>query len=329
MHRRRFLSTALSAVLSVTPSSAQNIRQVRRIGVLMGIKEAPYPLSVLAQFRARLRELGWIEESNLHIDVFWSDNSIDKARELAQAVLDLKPDLLVGHTDSSVIALLERTRSIPIVFVTVSDPIGLGFVKSLSHPGGSATGFVNFEPSLGGKWLDILKEIAPQVRRAVMIYNPKTAPRAAEVYSPSLLAAGKIREVVIEIIQIKEEEDIEKTLTSLGREPGSGLIVVPDNFVTDRTPLIISLCARYNLPAIHPYPYFPTAGGLLSYGIDPVDTFRKAPDYIDRILRGARPEELSVQLPTKFQLIINLKTSKAFGLTVPATLMAIADRVIE
>ena len=295
----------------------------------MGIKEGPYPLSVLAQFRARLRELGWTEGSNLHIDVFWSDSNIDKARELAQALIDLKPDLLVGHTDSSVIALLEKTRSIPIVFVTVSDPIALGFVKSLSHPGGSATGFANFQPSLGGKWLDMLKEIAPQIRRSIMMYNPNTAPRAAEVYSPSLLAAWKTHEVLTEIIQVKEEGGIEATLTSLGREPGGGLIVVPDNFITDRTPLIISLCARFSLPAIHPYPYFPTGGGLLSYGIDPVDTFRKAPDYIDRILGGTKPQDLSVQLPTKFQLIINLKTAKTLGLAVPPTLTAIADRVIE
>jgi putative ABC transport system substrate-binding protein len=213
--------------------------------------------------------------------------------------------------------------------VTVSDPIELGFVSSLAEPGRNATGSINFEPSLGGKWFQILHEMAPHVRRVLMMYNPTTAPRAEAVYSPSLKDAAKSRDVEATVIRIHEEADIERAIADLGRDANGGLIVTPDNFITDRTPFVVRLLSKYAMPAIHPYPYFPRGGGLASYGVDPFDSFRKVAGYIDAIFRGAEPKNLPVQLPTKFQLIINLGTARKLGLSIPATMLATADDLIE
>jgi putative ABC transport system substrate-binding protein len=295
----------------------------------LGVSATPYTTGVVDKFRAELKALGWIEGSNLQIDFRWSDNDTAKAGIFAKELAAMQPALLIGHTDSSVAALRQETTTVPIVFITVSDPIGLGFVRSISHPGGNATGFINFEPSFGGKWLEILREIAPNLKRVAVIYNPATAPRAGLTYLPAVQAAAQRFQIEVVDALVRSEHDIEEVLRNLGREPDGGLVVVPDNFITGRTPLMISLLARYRLPAVHPYPYFPAGGGLMCYGVDPIDNFRKLPTYVDRILRGERPESLPVQLPTTFRLIINLKTAKALGLDVAPSLLARADEVIE
>jgi putative ABC transport system substrate-binding protein len=329
MRRRDSIRILAAAAAWPFATRALTQEQRRTVAVLMGINESPYPRSVLATFEARLRELGWASDRNLDLTYRWSGNDIEKAKAYARELVAAKPDLIVGHTDSSTAALLAETTQIPIVFVTVSDPIELGFLSSLSAPGRNATGSINFEPSLGGKWFEILSDLAPDVRRVMMMYNPSTAPRAEAVYSPSLKAADSSRHVETVVRRIHEENDIERALAELGREPGGGLVITPDNFVTDRSPLVVSLLSKFSIPAIHPYPYFPRGGGLASYGVDPVDSFRKVAFYIDAIFRGAKPKDLPVQLPTKFQLIINLGTAKRLGLDVPPRMLATADQLID
>jgi len=330
INRREFIWLLGGGALSWTSAlRAQQSGQVRRVGMLLGVSATPYTTGVVDKFRAELKALGWIEDSNLKIAFRWSDNDTAKAQIFAKELVAMQPDLLIGHTDSSVAALRQETTTIPIVFITVSDPIGLGFVTSISHPGGNATGFINFEPSFGGKWLEILKETAPDVKRVAVIYNPATAPRAGLTYLPAVQAAAERYQIKVVSAHVRSESDIEAVLSDLGREPGGGLVVVPDNFITGRTPLMVSLLARYRLPAVHPYPYFPAGGGLMCYGVDPLDNFRKLPTYVDRVLRGERPQNLPVQLPTTFRSIINVKTAKALGLTVPPTVLVRADEVIE
>jgi putative ABC transport system substrate-binding protein len=318
MRRREFIGLLGSAALGwANALRAQQSGRVRRVGMLLGVSAIPYTIGVVDKFSDELKALGWIEDSNLRIDFRWSDNDAAKAQNFAKELVAMQPDLLIGHTDSSVAALRQESSTIHIVFITVSDPIGLGFVKSLSRPGGNATGFINFEPSFGGKWLEILKEIAPNIKRVGVIYNPATAPRAGLTYLPAVQTAAQNYQVEVVSANVRSESEIDAVLSDLGREPGGGLVVVLDNFITGRTSLMVSLLARYRLPAVHPYPYFPAGGGLMCYGVDPVDNFRKLPTYVDRVLRGESPQNLPVQLPTTFRLVINVKTAKALGLTVP------------
>jgi putative ABC transport system substrate-binding protein len=229
-----------------------------------------------------------------------------------------------------VAALLQETRTLPIVFVQVSDPVGSGFVASLARPGGNVTGFtnINIEPSMGGKWLQLVKQIAPAVRRVAMIYNPPSSPFASYYLRP-IEAAGPAYGVQVSAAAVHSDADIENALDAFARDPGGGVIVLPDTFTGIHRGLIVSLAARYRLPAVYPFGWFAEAGGLLSYGNDQEDMYRRAASYVDRILNGAKPADLSVQAPTKYELVINLKTAKALGLEVPASLLAIADKVIE
>jgi putative ABC transport system substrate-binding protein len=225
--------------------------------------------------------------------------------------------------------LLQETHKIPIVFVTVGDPIGNGFVGSYPHPGGNVTGFVVYEPAMAGKWLEILKNIVPGLSNAGVAYNPKVALSDFDLYLNALRAAGKRRQVEINVAQYEGETELERVINEFGSRPSAGLVLVPDYFLVNRSTIVVRLAAKYRLPGVYPFAYFAVGGGLVSYGIDPFDSFTKAPAYVDAILRGAKPQDLPIQFPTKFELVINLKTAKTLGLEVPPSLLAVADRLIE
>jgi putative tryptophan/tyrosine transport system substrate-binding protein len=278
-------------------------------------------------FQQALRELGWNEGGNLRVDYRWYAGDPARARVFAKELVDLQPDLVVATATAGVAALALQMRVIPIVFVAVSDPVGQGFVDSLARPGGNATGLTFFEFSVIGKMLDALKQIAPAVSRVALAFNPDSLSnppflRAIEAAAPTL---------AVELIKVpmRDVGDIEAAIATAARQDGSGLLFVPDPFTNAHRDLIVGLVARHGLPAIYFLRSFVAAGGLLSYGIDVNDLFRRAAPYVDRVLKGAKPAELPVQQPTKFELAINLKTAKALGLAVPPTLLALADEVIE
>jgi putative ABC transport system substrate-binding protein len=241
----------------------------------------------------------------------------------------LHPDVIIGHSTPVVAALLQVTQAIPIVFVVVTDPVGSGFVASLARPGGNVTGFTNLQPTITGKYLSILRELKSQLSRVALMYNPESFPRGAASYTPSFVEAAKEFHVTPVANEVNSPIDIETAMADLGAVPGSGLIVVAGNFTTLHRELIISQAASLRIPTIYPYRYFVDEGGLMSYGVDVLDLFRRAPDYVDRILQGAKPADLPVQAPKKFELVINLKTARALGLVVPRILLAGADALIE
>jgi len=288
--------------------------------------EAQAPVAALHQ---TLAELGWVDGRNLRIDHRWAAGDPRRLPALAKELLGLQPDVVIGHTTPSVIALRKETDTIPIVFVQISDPIGTGFITNLARPGGNITGFTNFESSMGGKWVEMLKEIAPGVARVALMFNPETAPYVTRYYQGPFEAAAPLFGVQPSVNPVHNDLEVESAITALGRKPGGGLIVMPDGFNIVHRERIIALAARHKLPVIYPYRYAVTEGGLLSYGTDVTDLFRRAASYVDRILRGTKAAELPVQAPVKFELVINLKTAKALGLTVPLTLQARADEVIE
>jgi putative tryptophan/tyrosine transport system substrate-binding protein len=261
------------------------------------------------------------------MDLRWGGGDTNRIRALAQELVGLQPDILVSSTTPATGALQRETRTIPIVFMTVSDPVGSGFVAALSQPGGNITGFGLYEASLGGKWLALLSEITPGLKRAAIMFNPDTSP--ASLYVPSFETAARSLKVVPTIARVHSDVEIETAIIALGREPRSALAVGPDTFMNVHRAPIILAAARNNVPAVYPLPEFARDGGLLSYGVDLVDNWRRAASYVDRILRGAKPAELPVQFPTKFELVVNLKTAKSLGLTIPERLLASADQVIE
>ena len=297
--------------------------------MLMAVAESdPDVRSGVAAFRQRLDELGWSQDRNLRIDYRWGGADRGRIRALAKELVDLSPAVLVGHSTPSVVALQQETGSIPIVFLTVTDPLGQGLVASLAHPGGNITGFSVFEFSLGTKWLEALKQIAPGITRVTAIFNPETAPYYA-LYLRSIEQAALSFAVKPTAVEIHDDADIERAISTLAREPDGGLIVVPDSFNIVHRRTIIGLVDRYRLPAIYYFRYFATDGGLIAYGPDEIDLFRRTASYVDRILKGAKPSDLPVQQPTKFELVINLKTAKALGLTIPESFLLRADEVIE
>jgi putative ABC transport system substrate-binding protein len=303
---------------------------MRRVAVLMalGEKEAASK-AFLTALTQGLSELSWSDGRNLRMDVRWAASNVDRMRMLAKEVVDLKPDVILTDATPVTAAVQRETRTIPIVFVFVSDPIGSGFVASLPRPGGNITGFSPDDPRMGGKWLQLLTEIAPGIKRAAFMFNPDTAPYARSYYLPSFEAAARTINVTPIIAAVRGDAEIEAVISSLGQEPAGGLVGMADNFMLMRRALIISLAARNNVPAVHYDAYFVRDGGLLSYGADEVDSFHRSASYVDRILRGTKPAELPVQLPTKFVMAINLKTAKALGLTIPETLLATADEVLQ
>ena len=281
-----------------------------------------------AAFRKRLDELGWGDDGIIHFDYRWGSGSSERTQLFAKELVRLNPDVLVANTTSATAALQAETHTIPIVFAMVSDPVGSGFVASLPNPGGNITGFISMEASLSGKWVELLREIAPQISRVGFLFNPRTAPYARYYLDTFRSVASALAVEPIEA-PVHSTEEVEAVMTKLGREAGSGLVVMSDISTVTYRETIVSLADRYRMPTIYPYRFFVTAGGLMSYGIDGAAVLRSAATYVDRILRGAKPDKLPVQLPTKFELIVNLKTAKALGLTVPPTLLATADEVIE
>ena len=332
MRRREFLGVLGGAAASwPVVAQAQQAGRVRRIGILMGgAKGDSQNEAGLAAFTDALKELGWTDGQNIRIDIRWAAGDVERMKALAKELVNLPSDLLVGHTTQPVAALQRETKTIPIVFLTVSDPIGSGFVASLPRPGGNITGFINIESSLGGKWIEVLKEFAPSVTRAALMFNPDTA-TYFKYYLEPFEAAARLRGVEPIAAPARTAADIERVIASLTERPDAGLAVMPDVALSTQKnrDLIISLAASHRLLTIYPYRFWVGDGGLVSYGIDQIDLFRRVPTYIDRILKGASPAELPVQLPTRFELAVNLKTAKALGLTISESFLLRADEVIE
>ena len=329
MRRREFISLLGSTAAWPLAAHAQQAAGTRRVGVLMNLSEKDLEAQrLVTAFREGLAQLGWIDGGNLRMDYRWASGDVGRIRTLAKELVELSPDIIVGYATPSVVALQQETRSIPIVFLSVTDPVGQGLVASLAHPGGNITGFAVFELSLGTKWMGALKQIAPSLKRVTTIFNPKTAPYYS-LYLDAIEKAASSFAVEPIVVEVHDDADIERAISTLAREPDSGLIAMPDSFNMVHRRTIIALVDRYRLPAMYYFPFFARDGGLISYGPDEADMFRQAAGYVDRILKGAKASDLPVQQPTNFLLVINLKTAKALGLHVPPTMLAIADEVIE
>ena len=329
--RRRDLIALLGGSVLVGPQSGfgQEPKAPARIGVLIPYAQTdPETQARVATFMQGLQDFGWVESRNIHIEFRWAAGDQQRIRAYAKELVDLKPNLIFAVTTPVTAALQRETQSIPVVFAVVSDPVGSGFVKSLAQPEGNITGFINIESSLGAKWLELLKEVAPAVTRAAMIFNPDTATYASYYLRPFETAASSFGVEPI-VAPIRNEAEIERVISSLGRSPDGGLIVMTDASTLMHRKPIISLTAHHKVPAVYPSRYMVPEGALLSYGIDNLDLFRRAAGYVDRILRGAKPSELPVQVPSKFEMAVNLKTARALGLTIPPSVLVRADEVIE
>jgi putative ABC transport system substrate-binding protein len=331
MRRREFIRLVSGAAAAwPLAARAQNREPVRRIGMLIAGSESDAEalrrISVLLQ---ALAGLGWVTERNIRVDYRWATSGVERFRTLAQELVDLNPDLLIAiSATQAALAFKQATNVIPILFINLTDPVGSKLVETLAHPNGNATGFTNFEYDMVGKWLEFLREAAPQVVRVSLLFNPvsivhvqafiRILEQAAQRLSTELLSAP-----------VNDASDIARTIELLERTPGNGLIVVNEAFTSVNRKQIIGLANQYKVPAIYPFRFFATDGGLLSYGVDQIEIFRRSANYIDRILKGEKPTNLPVQQPTKFELVINLRTAKALGLTVPPMLLSQADEVIE
>ena len=329
--RRQFI-TLLGGAAVAWPlaARAQQGERMRRIGALMGFAESDSQAQAyIAAFRDGLQKLGWIEGRNIRIEIRWATpGDAGPMKQFANELVALEPDLLLSQTTPTTAALLQQTRTIPIIFGNVVDPVGSGFVASFSRPGGNVIGFIVMEPTLAGKWLELLKEIAPRVNRVAFLFNPATATYAEFWLNPFKAAAASIAVEAI-VAPVRDRSELESVVAAQAREPNGGLMVMPDSFTDFHRVEITSLAARYRLPAVYAYRFFAVLGGLLSYGVDLSDHFRRAATYADRILKGEKPANLPVQAPTKYDLTINLKTAKALGLDVPPLLQQRADEVIE
>jgi putative ABC transport system substrate-binding protein len=312
IRRREFLDALGGAAALPIAARAQQADRVRRIGVLIaGDESDPVWKPRLSAFTQALADLGWTNGRNVRMDVRWGGGDINQIRALAQELVGLQPDIILANSTAATIALQRETRTIPIVFANVSDPVAQRIVARLDRPSGNITGFANFEATLGGKWLELLSEITPALKRAAILFNPDMV--IASAYMPSVETAARSRKVESIITPVRSDAEIETAIVALGREPGDGLVVLPDVFMAAHRAPIILAAARNNVPAVYGLPAFARDGGLLSYGVDQVDNFRRAASYVDRILHGTKPAELPVQLPTKFEMVVNLKTAKALG----------------
>jgi putative tryptophan/tyrosine transport system substrate-binding protein len=331
MRRREFI-TLLGGAATAWPlaARAQQASRVRRIGVLMpGTESDQDGQSRVTAFQQGLAKLGWTDARNVQIDYRWGALDPDRMRTFATELVGLRPDVLFAGNTTALAALQRATRSIPIVFTLVADPIGGGFVASLARPGGNITGFMGTEAPLAGKWMQLLKEITPGMRRAAFLFNPEAAPYAGEYFRFAETAASSL---AVELIAaaVHDQTEIDGALATLAREPNYGLIVMPDAFTRLHRERIIAIAAKHRLPVIYPDRSFATVGGLISYGSESPDVgYRQATSYVDRILRGEKPADLPVQALTKYELVINLKTAKALGLKVSPDMLSIADEVIE
>ena len=330
MRRREFISLAGGAVVWPIAARAQQRGLLRRIGVLMSWDESdPEIKTFFSSFMQGLAKSGWTDGGNVQMEVRWAGGNVDRLRMFAKELVDLQPDVILATSTPATAALQQATRAIPIVFAGISDPVGAGFVASLSRPGGNITGFINMEGAFGGKWLEVLKEIAPDIKRAAIMFNPDTAPAGGSYYLPSFDAAARKLKVEPIAARVRSVAEIETVITSLGREPGGSLVVMPDVFMETHRGQIILFAARNNVPTVYSQSVFARDGGLLSYGADRVDIFRRSASYVDLILRGAKPAELPVQLPIKYEMTVNAKTAKSLGLDVPLFFQQRADEVIE
>jgi putative ABC transport system substrate-binding protein len=330
MRRREFITLLGGAAIWPLAARAQQTDRVRRIGVLMAIEaDDPLRASYVGALLEGLRTFGWVEGRNIQIKYGWAGGNVDRMKKLAKELAASRLDAILAHTSPATLALKNETTTTPIVFVTVTEPVTQGMVKSLAHPGGNITGFTNFEFSMGGKWIQILKEIVPETNRATVMFNPDTAPGAGDIFLRSIDASAKSLAIEVTAARVRDPAEIEAAISAISNSSSAGLIVPPDVFLIVHRGKIIELAARYRVPTIYQYDYFARDGGLVSYGVDVPDLFRRAGSYVDRVLNGVSPADLPVQAPTKFQLVINLKTAKALGLTMPPTLLSSADEVIE
>jgi putative ABC transport system substrate-binding protein len=326
--RRKFLATLGGAAAWPLAARAQQRERMRRMGVLMGMTaDDPESQVRLAAFAQGLQQLGWTVGQNIQIDYRWGGGNAEMMRKNATELIALAPDIILAHSSSAVTPLLQATRTIPIVFTTVADPVGAGYVDSLARPGGNVTGFSNFEYTIGGKWLELLKEIAPRVTRIAVLRESAIA--AGPGQFGVIQAAAPAMGVEVLPVDVRNAHEIERAITAFAQSSISGLIVTASPGAALHRGLIISLAARHRLPAVYYGRYNSVDGGLLSYGPDFADQFRRAASYIDRILKGEKPADLPVQAPSKYELVINLKTARALALDVPPTLLARADEVIE
>jgi putative tryptophan/tyrosine transport system substrate-binding protein len=328
MRRREFMAGLAGAAVATHIARAQQAERVRRVGVLMGWSGSdPENRSWFDAFVQGMAQFGWADGHNLRIEQRWSNADIDRARAFAKELVELNPDVILSGSTPATAALHQETATIPIVFAVVGDPVGAGFVTSLPRPGGNITGFLNIEATMGGKWLQMLKEIAPDIRRAALLFNPDTAPGSGTFYLGSFEAAARSLAVEPVAVRVHTEAEIETAIGALGREQAG--VVISDSFFSVHRRTLISSAARNNVPVIMDIAIFPKKGGLISYGPSFSDLFRRAATYVDRILSGANPTDLPVEVPTKYEFVINLKTAKALGLTIPETLLATADEVIQ
>jgi putative ABC transport system substrate-binding protein len=330
LRRREFITLIGSASAAWPLAVRAQQRAMSRIGVLLGFPEGDAEgESWIQALIEGLSEFGWKRDKNMQIDVRWAGDHPGGMQQLAKELIETRPDLIQVSSTPATAAVLRETRTIPVVFL-VSDPLGSGFVASFARPGGNATGFVNLEDSIAGKWLELLKELAPQTSRVSILFNPKTAPQSA-YYLKLLEAAAPSLAFELQAAQVSNAGEIEAEIAHLAQQSNVGLVLLPDVFTATKKQreMIIALTARHRIPAVYPSAIWVKTGGLVCYGVDHSDLQRRAAAYVDRILKGAKPQDLPVQLPTKFEFVINLKVAKALGLDVPAMLLASADEVIE
>jgi putative tryptophan/tyrosine transport system substrate-binding protein len=330
MRRREFTKLLGGATVAWSVAAhAQQSERVRRIGVLTFSAESDQEgQSSVAAFREELRKLGWIEGRNTQIDIRWAAADIELMKRFATELIALQPDLILTSSTPATGVMLQQTRTIPVVFVIVADPVGSGYVESLPRPGGNATGFTPIVTSLGGKWVELLKDISPRLARVSLLYNPPTATFIEGYLSPFKAAAAALGVEAV-VAPVNDMPGVESLVAAGEREPGSGFVVIPDAFTIQHRAEITALTARHRVPAIYWSRSFTEIGGLISYGPYIVDEYRRAALYVDRILRGSKPSELPVQAPVKFELVVNLKTAKALGLDVSPSLLTAADEVID
>jgi putative tryptophan/tyrosine transport system substrate-binding protein len=326
IRRRKFMILLSGAAAWPLAARAQQPDRVRRVGVLMGIADDPEGQARVMVFKQALHALGWTEGRNVQFIYRWSAGDVVHARQFAKELLDLRSDVILTNSTPVAVAVRDTTRTTPTVFVQVSDPVTAGVVQSLARPGSNLTGFTNFEPSIASKWLELLKRIAPNITRVAYLFNPNTAPL---VYARAVEAAAPVSSVKSFAAAIHNTNEMEHVIEQFARESDGALLVLPDLFTATHRQSIIVLAARHRLPTVYPARYFVASGGLMSYGIELLETYRQAASYVDRILKGEKPADLPVQAPTKYELVINLKTAKALGLEIPSALLARADEVIE
>jgi len=328
MKRREFITLLGGAVLARPQAArAQHGERTRRIGVLMNLAaDDPVGQTRLAAFLRALQETGWTNGHNVQIETRWAAGDTNRFRSYAAELVALRPDVILASATPAVIPLQEASRTLPIVFVAVIDPVGSGLVASLVRPGGNATGFVIFEYALAAKWLEFLKEIAPGTTRAAVLRDPTFAAGIGQFAAIQTVAPIGLE---LSAVDLRDAAEIEHAIATFARDPNGGLIVTASQFGANHPDMIAAIATRYKLPAVYPFRYFVNAGGLLSYGPDLLDEYHRAADYVDRILKGARPADLPVQAPTKYELVLNMKTAKALGIDVPPQLLARADEVVE